>query len=246
MTLQEQFERTGNLFFRWRSYLPLLMAGLFIAALFDYQHPLANPALERLWGLGCLAVSFIGLGIRFFTVGFVPAGTSGRNTRGQVADSLNTTGMYSMVRNPIYLGNFIIWFGLSLFLKSWWFTTLIVLFFIIFYERIIFAEERFLQEKFGETFLSWAAHTPVILPRFRNWQAPELPFSWKAALNREYASFYATIVSFTILAVIGNLILTRNFDAAKMWLVIFVVGTIIYLTIRFLKKKTKILSTAGR
>jgi protein-S-isoprenylcysteine O-methyltransferase Ste14 len=246
MTLKEQFERTGNLFFCWRSYLPLLMAVLFIGALLDGYHPGGYSPVGKIWGLGCLAVSLGGLAIRFFTVGFVPAGTSGRNTRGQVADSLNTTGMYSVVRNPLYLGNFIIWFGLSLFTRSWWCTTLIVLFFIIFYERIIFAEERFLQEKFGDTFLTWAADTPAILPRFRNWRPPDLPFSWKAALNREYATFYSIIVSFTLLAVLSNLILAGNFAPARMWLLIFLTGTIIYLTVRFLKKKTKILSTMDR
>ncbi|MGB8874133.1 MAG: hypothetical protein WCC75_12145, partial [Desulfobaccales bacterium] len=45
--------------------------------------------------------------------GLPPRGTSGRNTQGQVAETLNTTGIYSLVRNPLYLGNFLIWLGLS-------------------------------------------------------------------------------------------------------------------------------------
>ena len=32
--------------------------------------------------------------------------TSGRNTHDQVADSLNTSGIYSIVRHPLYVGNF--------------------------------------------------------------------------------------------------------------------------------------------
>lgn len=246
MALKEEFEQIGGLFFRWRSYLPLFMVLLFLAALPYYRNPFENPYAERLWELGCLAISFIGLGIRFFTVGFVPGGTSGRNTMEQVAASLNTTGMYSMVRNPIYLGNLFIWLGLSLFIKTWWFTTLIVLFFMIFYERIIFAEERFLRDKFGESFLSWAEHTPAILPRLKNWNPPALPFSWKSALNREYSTFYSIIVSFTILEIIGDLFLNNRVRIDGMWIYIFVIGTIIYLTVRFLKKKTNVLSTAGR
>ncbi|HEX9949697.1 MAG TPA: methyltransferase, partial [Thermodesulfobacteriota bacterium] len=114
MTLKKQFERAGDRFFRWRSYLPLLMAGLFIAALLDKPSSWGNSPAARWWALSCLGVSLVGLGIRFFTVGFAPRGTSGRNTREQVADSLNTTGMYSILRNPIYLGNAVIWIGLSL------------------------------------------------------------------------------------------------------------------------------------
>ena len=137
MALQEEFEKTGEYFFRWRSYLPLFMAVLFIPALAQFRYPFADHGLNLAWDAGCLAVSLLGQVVRFFTVGFVPRGTSGRNTRGQVAEILNTTGMYAVVRNPLYLGNFIIWFGLSLFMKSLWFSTIIILFFTIFYERII-------------------------------------------------------------------------------------------------------------
>ncbi len=179
MALQEEFEKTGEYFFRWRSYLPLVMAVLFILALAQFRYPFADRRLDLAWDAGCLAVALLGQVVRFFTVGFVPRGTSGRNTRGQVAETLNTTGMYAVVRNPVYLGNFIIWFGLSLFMKSVWFTTVIILFFTIFYERIIFTEETFLRQKFGDAFLQWAETTPAIIPRFKNWRPPTLPFSGK-------------------------------------------------------------------
>ncbi len=166
MALQEEFEKTGEYFFRWRSYLPLVMAGLFILALAQFRSPFANHGLNLAWDAGCLAVALLGQVVRFFTVGFVPRGTSGRNTKGQVADTLNTTGMYAVVRNPIYLGNFIIWFGLSLFMKSVWFTTIITLFFTVFYERIIFREEGFLREKFGDAFMTVGRRPPP--PSSRN------------------------------------------------------------------------------
>ncbi|MGC9453013.1 MAG: methyltransferase family protein, partial [Oceanipulchritudo sp.] len=47
-------------------------------------------------------------------------GTSGRNTKQQVAYSLNTTGFYSVVRNPLYLGNFFMYLGIALFTHHWW------------------------------------------------------------------------------------------------------------------------------
>ena len=182
------------------------MAVFFILALVGYRTPFENPGLNLAWDGFCLAVALLGEGIRCFTVGYVPRGTSGRNTKGQVAETLNTTGMYAVVRNPIYLGNFIIWFGLSLFMKLWWFTALISLFFLVFYERIIFTEERFLREKFGDEFLQWAEKTPVIIPNFKNWRPPSLPFSWKSALVREYGSFYAVIATFTVLQLLGGLV----------------------------------------
>lgn len=246
MPLQEEFEELGNRFFRWRSYLPLFMGALFMAALLSYRHPEAAPRVDRWWQMGCLLVSVAGLLLRFYTVGFAPRGTSGRNTRGQVADVLNTSGMYSVVRNPLYLGNFLIWLGLALFIQVWWCVVIVVLSFILFYERIIFAEERFLFEKFGIIFINWAEKTPVIIPKLKNWRRPELPFSWKSALNREYSSFFAMIASYTALAVIRDSLQHGRFYLDLIWLKLFIVGLIIYLTIRIMKKKTKILSTADR
>ena len=246
MALQEEFEKTGAYFFKWRSYLPLIMAVFFILALVGYRTPFKNPGLNLAWDGFCLAVALVGEGIRFFTVGFVPRGTSGRNTKGQVADTLNTTGLYAVVRNPIYLGNFIIWFGLSLFMKSLWFTTVIVLFFTVFYERIIFREEGFLREKFGDAFLQWAAATPAIIPRFKNWQPPSLPFSFKSAIVREYGTFFAVIVTFTVLELLAGLFNSGRLTLDAIWVKLFIFSGVFYLTIRYLKKKTKVLATEGR
>jgi len=222
------------------------MAVFFILALAGYRTPFENPGLNLAWDSFCLAVALLGEGIRFFTVGYVPRGTSGRNTKGQVAETLNTTGMYAVVRNPLYLGNFIIWFGLSLFMKLWWFTALISLFFLVFYERIIFTEERFLREKFGDEFLQWAEKTPVIIPNFKNWRPPSLPFSWKSAIVREYGSFYAVIATFTVLELLGGLFGYGRFSIDAIWIKVFISSTIFYLTVRFLKKKTKVFATTGR
>jgi protein-S-isoprenylcysteine O-methyltransferase Ste14 len=246
MALQEEFEKTGEYFFRWRSYLPLIMAVLFILALVYFRYPFENHRLNLAWDAGCLAVALLGQIVRFFTVGFVPRGTSGRNTREQVAETLNTTGMYAVVRNPIYLGNFIIWFGLSLFMKSVWFTTVIILFFTIFYERIIFREEAFLREKFGDAFMQWANETPVIIPQFRNWRPPALPFSFKSAINREYGTFFATITTFTVLELLAGLINYGTLRIDAIWLKLFIFSGVLYLTIRYLKKKTKVLATDNR
>jgi protein-S-isoprenylcysteine O-methyltransferase Ste14 len=236
MALQEEFEKTGEYFFRWRSYLPLVMAVLFILAVAHFRYPFANHGLDLAWDAGCLAIALLGQGVRFFTVGFVPRGTSGRNT----------TGMYAVVRNPIYLGNFIIWFGLSLFMKSVWFTTIIILFFTIFYERIIFSEETFLREKFGDAFRQWADETPAIIPQFKNWQPPSLPFSWKSAIVREYGTFFAIIVTFTVLELLAGLFNSRTLMIDAIWVKLFIGSAVFYLTIRYLKKKTKVLATDNR
>jgi protein-S-isoprenylcysteine O-methyltransferase Ste14 len=241
MALSHELEKVGNWFFRWRSYLPLLLLVLFLLALKDLTYLTQQKNINRLWELFCLAISVLGLAIRIMTVGYVPRGTSGRNTRKQVAEVLNTTGMYSVVRHPLYVGNFIMWLGISLFFHLWWFTLLIALIFWVYYEKIMYAEEAFLQKKFGSQFLLWAEKTPLFIPRFSLWQAPEMKFSVKSALKREYASFFAMIAIFTGLAFLSSLRVNKTLIPDPMWTFIFLTSLAFYLVVRFLKKKTQLL-----
>src|SRR5690625_4190690 len=113
-------------------------------------------------------VSIAGLSIRLVTIGFTSKNTSGRNTtEGQVADTLNTTGIYSTVRHPLYLGNFLMWLGIALWTGNFWFIISFCLFYWVYYERIMFAEESFLRKKFGDRYLEWAEQTPAFFPSLK-------------------------------------------------------------------------------
>ena len=249
MALREELEKQGNWLFRWRSYLPLLIVPLFFIALYSSASVTledSEPA-RKYWEVFCFVLSVLGFAIRCTTVAFVPSGTSGRNTKGQIASVLNTTGIYSVVRHPLYLGNLIIILGLLLYIRVWWFAMVGALMFWIYYERIAFAEEEFLRRKFGDAYLDWADKTPAFLPRYANWNRPNLTFSLRKVLKREYSGFFAIIASFTCLNILeGIFINARNPRIDPGWVVLFCVGLIIYLTLRTLKKKTRILDVPGR
>ena len=102
---------------------------------------------------------FAGLAIRAYTVGHAPRGTSGRNTMVQRADMLNTTGSYSLARHPLYLGNYLMWLGIVFFVGVWWLAIICTPVFWIYCERIMYAEEAFLGDRFGRNFHEWAART---------------------------------------------------------------------------------------
>lgn len=248
MALRESMEKQGNWLFRWRSYFPLLGIPILLIALRN------SGCIERMfgdlantfWGIFSVSVSFLGFCVRFLTAGYVSGGTSGRNTRAQAADMLNMTGVYSITRNPLYLGNFIIIFGLVLFIQVWWFALIFWLGFWIYYERIIFAEEEFLRKKFGNVFLEWAEKTPGFFPKLSNWKKPELPFSVRTAIRREFPTFFATAVTFIVINAASDLITEREFKINAAWAVVFGVGFIIYLALYSLKKKTRILHAPGR
>jgi protein-S-isoprenylcysteine O-methyltransferase Ste14 len=242
---KEEFRRTGSWLFRWRSFLPLLTISLFLIAFENFTYPQGSPTLDILWEIFCFTVSFLGLWIRAYTVGHTPKGTSGRGTRGQKADILNTTGMYSVVRHPLYIGNFLIWVGISSFMHSFFFSLTVILLFFLYYERIIFVEEDFLRERFGQSFVEWAEKTPVFFPRFKNWQKSALPFSLKTVLKREYSAFFLVIALFTSLEVIGDFYYKGKWQISWFYALLFFFGLVVYITLRTLKKKG-ILDVEGR
>ncbi|MBU1712559.1 MAG: isoprenylcysteine carboxylmethyltransferase family protein [Proteobacteria bacterium] len=246
MSLKEEFEKTGNWLFRWRSYLPLLLIGMLLVNLRNFEFIGQQESTDDLWEIFCLAVSFLGLGVRILTIGHTPRKTSGRNTSKQVADKLNTTGIYSLVRHPLYLGNFIIWLGISLFAHLWWLTLICTLVFWIYYERIMFAEEEFLKKKFGKEYEDWAGNTPAFIPKMKGWKKPDLPFSMKKVLKGEYNGFFGIIAVFTILEVVGDYFAEGKLELDLMWSLIFGTGFVVFVMLRTLKKRTNILSEKER
>jgi protein-S-isoprenylcysteine O-methyltransferase Ste14 len=236
MTLEKELARSGNFLFRWRGCLPILLTFPTLLAMreFDSRHGLHT--LNQAWALFAMAVSFCGLGVRMLTVGYAARGTSGRNTRWQRASELNTTGMYSVARHPLYLGNFVIWLGIALFCQTWWLVVIFVLAFWLYYERIMLAEEAFLGEKFGDVYLDWANRTPAFMPAWRRWRRPERPFSLRRVLRREYSGFFAIIVCFFGLESYKQVVVHGRLVLEPHWVAIFLTGLLVYATLRTLKK----------
>jgi hypothetical protein len=196
---------------------------------------------DLVWSLVCLVISVSGFAVRTLVIGWIPKGTSGRNRKEQVANTLNTTGIYSTVRHPLYLGNFLMWMGLIIYTGNIWFIIIAGLLFWIYYERIMFAEEDYLRQKFGEAFENWARQTPAFFPNFRKWRKPDLKFSVKKATRREYRGLFAVIVSFVYLNMLKNLTVNQNFTIDKHWIILLIAGGIFFITIHIINKKTRLL-----
>jgi protein-S-isoprenylcysteine O-methyltransferase Ste14 len=246
MPLREEFESQGNWLFRWRSYLPLSLFLLVALAMRDFNYPRHEHKWQEWWMLCCLAVSLTGLAIRVMTVGYVPKGTSGGNTARQIAETLNTTGMYSLVRHPLYLGNYLIWLGIPLFFHTCWLVTIFSLLFWLYYERIMFAEEEFLRRKFGWEYIRWATETPAFIPRLRGWRSPDLSFSLRNVLRREYSAVFGIVAVFCGLEILEHLAVEHRFYFEAHWRIIAPAGLAVYLLLRTLKRRTRVLAVLGR
>jgi protein-S-isoprenylcysteine O-methyltransferase Ste14 len=244
MSLVHELEKSGNWLFRRRGWLPVIILVLGAGYLF-----IANRSViyfNLTWELICVFVSVAGELIRSYTVGHVPRNTSGRTVLDQMADELNTSGIYSIVRHPLYVGNFLMWLGPVLFLRSVWCVIIFVLAYWIYYERIIFAEEQYLRRKFGEEYDTWAFRVRSVIPRFRIFIRPDLPFSLRNVLKREYNSIANLFIVFAILDVIRNIAVTGKVYMEPLYITLLVLALIFWAVVRYLVKRTKFLYVEGR
>lgn len=246
MLLQERLINTGVWLFRWRSYLPLFFIVILIPAFNEVHYPFNSHNYNLVWEMLCLLISLFGLSIRCYTIGFIPKGTSGRNTKDQIADTLNTTGIYSIVRNPLYLGNFFMILGTTMFIMVWWVIVIYMLIFWLYYERIIMAEESFLIKKFGRPYIEYLQITPIFIPNFKLWKKSILTFSLKNVLKREYSGFFALISAFTILELAEDYVIKKSIILDTIWIIIFIFSLLVYLILRTLNRKTNLLHVEGR
>ena len=245
MALVHEFENSGNWLFKRRSWLPVIMvvAGIVMMYLGNRQAILFDLGDEMIF----LGVSMFGQIIRIITVGFAPKNTSGRNTSGgQIADELNVTGVYSLVRHPLYVGNFFMWLGPVLFLRSVWFTVVFGLVYWLYYERIMFAEEQYLRKKFGEAYDKWSEKVSAFIPFSFHFIPPKLPFSFRNVLKREYNSFVNIFVIFILLDVSRNYFLSERIYFTEIWVWLFAGAFVLWAIIRSIHKYTKWLEVEGR
>lgn len=240
--MREEFEAAGNWLFRRRGYLPLLLFPILLIAAADTEGTVLGAGWEAL----CVALALGGLALRAATVGFVPKDTSQRNSARPQAEALNTTGLYSVVRHPLYVGNYLMWLGVALFSRAWWAPVIVSLVFWVYYERIMFAEEEFLRRRFGEDYTAWAAVTPAFLPRVRRWRPPARRFSLLTVLRREHSSLLALIASLTALKVVSEHASTGRLALDPVWGAALGITLVLCLGVRTLKHRTRLLHVEGR
>ncbi len=245
MRLADHFTRSGDLLFRWRGYLPLSMLPLFAIGLLDARLPQPVPASVRLLQVLAVAVALAGLAVRVLAIGTAAEGTSERSTVNPRASRLRTTGLYSLVRHPLYAGNTITAVGLAAFTTRWYLPLIVLLLGLLYHERIAAREEAFLEERFGDEFRAWAERVPAMIPVPARFQASDVPFGWRRPLGSEFHGLM------TIASVVFALDLFRAWIATggvvfdPLWTWFFVLSAAIFLACTVLKKTTGVFRQRG-
>ena len=76
-----------------------------------------------------------------------------------------TYGIFGWVRNPLYVGNFLIWMGFVVISGVLWFLPVAIVLFAVEYSLIVAYEEGVLESIFGQEYLDYKATTPRWIPR---------------------------------------------------------------------------------
>lgn len=185
-TVRPQAIRLGHFLFGYRDYL---FPGAFVLLVMTTKPTL--PFGSERWDqwmdtLGFMVV-LIGQGCRVLAVGCV----ENIRRRGQQkrisAAALIRTGLFAHSRNPLYLGNLLVFCGLVIMANSYWWYVLALPGVVGVYWAIVLAEEEFLARRFGYEYADYCSKVNRFVPRVSGLRHSLMvsPFDWKRVVRKE-------------------------------------------------------------
>lgn len=185
--------RIGDFLFKHRSFTPVPLI-ILVAILFKPVNLGENNIVVNVVGL---AVSLLGEMIRVMTVGFSFPGTSGRETYLR-ADHLNSTGIYSVVRNPLYIGNFFMFSGIVIVFANIYAVVMFTVFLVGQYYFIVLSEENYLKGKYGKKYKEYCSGVRRIIPKLWGYVKNENPFNLKKVIFKEKDGIFNVLMMFLL------------------------------------------------
>jgi len=230
--------KIGNFFFHNRNWLfPFFYVVLFIPSIRISENYV--PVLI----IGLL-VTLLGQMIRMTTIGLVYIQKGGIKKRIN-APGLLIEGLFSHSRNPLYVGNVTLMFGMSIISNSLLAIFILFPFFVFIYQTIILAEENYLTDKFGTEYIEYSQRVNRWLFNFTGISTTlkDSIFNWKRSIREEYGTFFLWAIPATILVFTQfyRLLGEEYFVKYKLLYVgVFAFLVLDYLTLRYLKKSKKL------
>ncbi|MFC1480873.1 methyltransferase family protein [Candidatus Neomarinimicrobiota bacterium] len=178
-------DKLATLIFKLRGFTPVPLA-LFILWQADSAWPY--------WLVG------IGLMLAGELIRLTALRASGKatRTRNVGAKRLVTWGLYAYTRNPLYIGNFLLWLGATIFAYGPYFKEILLILLVLFfiqYTLIIYLEEKTLAELFGEEYDLYCQKVPRLFPTLSpTGSKGEKLHSWWYAFQSEQSSLVAFLV----------------------------------------------------
>ena len=190
----------GNFFFKYRNKaFPVIVVALMLMA--PPSSPLhGSTALEHAKDLAAVLLVFAGLALRATVIGYAYIQRGGLAKRVYAKD-LVTEGMFGVCRNPLYVGNMLLYSGFFLFHGNPLVVALGIATFAFIYQCIVLAEEEFLEQKFGDAYRAYCRDVPrwgLRLSNFRR-STDGLVFNVRRIVVKDYSTVSAALI--TLLAI---------------------------------------------
>jgi protein-S-isoprenylcysteine O-methyltransferase Ste14 len=186
----------GNFFFRFRNQVfPLLIVALFLLAPPPLQL-MGSTATERAKDFLALLIILGGLALRATVIGFAYIQRGGLNKRVYAKD-LVTEGMFGVCRNPLYVGNMLVYAGIFLLHGDPLVTVVGIALFAFIYQCIVYAEEAFLEAKFGDAYRAYCLDVPrwrLRLSRFAV-STEGMTFNIRRVIAKDYSTVASTCIA---------------------------------------------------
>jgi protein-S-isoprenylcysteine O-methyltransferase Ste14 len=187
--------RFGNFLFSGRNLI-FPLAFLAIAAVSFPRAPFGSERADIILDAIGLCVAAAGQTLRAVVIGLAYIRRGGKEKKIH-ADRLVQDGIFAHSRNPLYVGNMMVFLGLFIVLNSTWGYLVGVPFFYIAYLSITLAEEDFLRKQFGEEYVAYCRRVNRFLPSWKGMAATmrSMSFDWGRLIRKEYGSTFIWITA---------------------------------------------------
>jgi protein-S-isoprenylcysteine O-methyltransferase Ste14 len=142
---------------------------------------------------------FVVLGEAIRLAGVAAAGTVTRR-RSRTVQRLVTYGIFAWMRNPLYVGNFLIWIGFTVISGVLWFIPIAVLLFAVEYTLIVRYEEGVLESIFGAEYLAYKQSTPrwfLRPPKTKQQGEHDWAEAWQSETST-FLQYVALVIAFVV------------------------------------------------
>ena len=224
--------KLGNFLFKHRSFTPVPL----IVLVFIVFKPIDMGGQNIVVNVGGLFLSLLGEIIRIISVGYAYAGTSGRESYLR-AENLNITGIYSIVRNPLYIGNFFMFTGLVAVFSNIYALLVFGVFLVLQYYFVILAEENYLIETYGKDYEAYCTRVRRIIPTFKDYKRNQNPFNLRKVVLKENDSVFNMLVMYVLVLLYKERVFTGGIGEPFYYIIPGVVLITGYMIIKIIKKK---------
>ncbi len=236
----------GQFFFKYRNLLfPVFALTIFIPSPDIFNERLFGNNYYHIPLIAGLTIALTGQLIRALTIALKYIVRGGLNKKVYATD-LVTEGMFNHCRNPLYIGNILMLGGVGLLSNSLYFIVFVVPVFCFIYQAIVLAEENFLLKKFGPQYEMYCLRVNRWIPQFNGLLTTisGMDFNWRRYVIFEYNTVYLLLLSIYIVLLNHHPSLVKLSDDEKirMSLVVFLILSMLYSFVRFLKKSKRLVS----